>query len=342
MKPSAIIHFGLAKTGTTILQEYFACNREFLLREYGILYPSGPSNHYHFQTLISSTPENLIQIRREGISTRKDALNFARRFRESFEEELHDKRPERILFSSEYFAGSTAEEFLQIRPLFSQYSERQTAVAYMRDPWSHTTSALQQNVRDGQLAAPLRMGYRKGQAAIIRRIEHSYPGDTVVRPYFGGQGPRTDIVGDFCEFLGISQLPNHPGVSAENRSIGRVLTTVIAEFNRIWPQFDKDGLYIHSTDRDVALYNLSKLDIEDRPLVLSKRRANVIMESARNDLLEISQKYFSGNNYFEEYYMRQTFSDTDCEVSLEKLNVDDLAICFRALLREFYINSAGS
>ena len=49
-----IVHFGLAKTGTSAIQEFFHANRKTLLAEYRILYPGEEVQHWHLKA--SSAP----------------------------------------------------------------------------------------------------------------------------------------------------------------------------------------------------------------------------------------------------------------------------------------------
>jgi hypothetical protein len=331
---STIIHFGLAKTGTTYLQEYLACNRDHLLSEHGILYPSGPANHYHVQSFLSSQPETLIQVRRDGYSTPAEARRFAKRFREQFEAEVAAAKPERLLISSEYFSSMNDEEFQALRAYFARGSRGQKAVVYMRDPWSHSSSAMQQNIRDGFMAAPLRMGYRKGQIQNIRRIESVFATDeVVVRPYLGGQGERTNIVDDFNAVIGITRLPREPQIDrAENRGIGRIVATLLAEFNRIWPQFDEKGLYKYSSDRDKVVRELLGISVKDDPLAVCARRAKIIYDTAKDDIDYIQEKYFGGERIFYDYYNKQNFKERDCEIKLSNLtNSESCSIIIHAL-----------
>lgn len=332
---TAVIHFGLAKTGTTYLQEYLACNREELLQKYGILYPSGDANHFHFQTILSDAPETLIQVRRLGIEAKGKAQEFVNRFRDNFEAEVRSAKPETILISSEYFSSMSEVEFPRLKNFFAQYSAHHRAIVYMRDPWSHSVSAMQQNIRDGLLGAPLKLGYRKGQFRMIERIEGQFGQDMIVRPYLSGAGVRTNIVEDFSKLIGIDDLPNRPADSgSDNTGVGRTRATMLAELNKIWPQFDASGLYIYAPERDLLVARILELDIEDMPLRLSKRYATVIRQLADEDLAYIHHRFFDGEPVFLDHFSRQSFEDFDAEIKFETLPSETLSQIARLVLAE--------
>lgn len=328
-----IVHLGLAKTGTTILQESAFAYRERLLAEHDILYPSNGVNHFHFQGVVSDAPELLIQMRREGITTREEARARASEFLSAFEAEMIATAPQTVLISSEYFSSMPPSEFQRFFQLLSGYAEEVWAVAYMRDPWSFSQSLMQQFVRDGRYGAPLRYGYCSGQVEIIRNAENVFGDNLVVRPYFGGGSLRTDIMADFCEVIGIPTIPERTTEdAAANRSIGHLRMTLIAEFNTLWPQFDENRLYIRSVEREAALQWLIDLPLRDRPLVLTKRQVDVIQTMAKDDMDYVENRFFGGARLFTDYMVNETPPERDHTISLEKLEADDLREIVRATL----------
>lgn len=328
-----IVHLGLAKTGTTILQESAFAYRERLLTEHGILYPSNGVNHFHFQSVVSDAPELLIQIRREGITTRDEARARAAQFLADFETELHVTGAQTVLVSSEYFSSMSPSELKRLFDLLSGYADEVWAVAYMRDPWSFSASAIQQHVRDGRVASPLRFGYLRGHILAIKSAEAVFGEKLVVRPYFGGGTLRTDIIADFCEVIGIPRISEcSTENSAANRSIGYIRMTLIAELNRIWPQFDTNGVYVHSIDRDAALQWLLDLPLQDRPIVLTKRQIEVISTMAAEDMAHVENRHFGGARVFTDYMLNENPPDRDHTISLENLGEDDLREIARATL----------
>lgn len=328
-----IVHLGLAKTGTTILQESAFAYRERLLAEHDILYPSNGVNHFHFQSVVSDAPELLIQMRREGITTREEARARASEFLAAFEAELIETAPQTVLISSEYFSSMSRSELLRLYELLSGYAEEIWAVAYMRDPWSYSASIVQQHVRDGRLEAPIQFGYFGGPAKFLRVLDSVFVENLIIRPYFGGGPHRTNIVEDFCEVIGISRIPECASEGpAANRSIGHVRMTLIAELNRIWPQFDKNGVYVHSIERNFALQWLLDLPLQDRPIVLTKRQVEVIQRVATDDMDYVESRHFGGNRLFTDYMVNETPPERDHTISLEKLDADDLREIVRATL----------
>lgn len=328
-----IVHLGLAKTGTTVLQQCFHDNRQHLLDEHSILYPADGPNHFHFQSAVSDAPELLIQIRREGLTTREEAKARAAKFLADFEAELKSCNAQTVLISSEFFSSMAQSEFQRFYELLSGYAEEIWAVLYMRDPWSFSQSLMQQFVRDGRFGAPLKYGYCSGQVETIRTCESIFGERLVVRPYFGGGPQRTDIISDFCEAIGIPGLPASSAEDpAANKSIGHITMTLIAELNSAWPQFDQNGVYVHSIERDAALNWILNLPLKDRPLILTKRQVAVIQTMAKDDMDYVERRHFSGERLFTDYMVNEDPPDRDHTMSLETLTEDDLRKITRAML----------
>lgn len=320
----ATIHFGLAKTGTTYLQNYLFINKRELLEQYGVLYPGGEVNHYHFQTLLSDKPESLIQTRRTGITTREEARKFQVEFKNSFEEEIEKANPKYILISSEYFTSMSSDGLYKLKDFFLRYSKRVKAIIYVRDPWSFAVSAAQQQIRNGHLKAPTKMIYRNVHDIMIKRLEQVFEQDLIVRPYFGGEKERTDILDDFSGVLKLQKLSCLPQKSAVNPSLGRIKATALAILNDLWPQFDENSVYLFSKERDSVLGSIETADIDDERLVLSRLRAKDIMNQSKNDIDYIQNEYFEGKPLFAEYYTKLKFEDLDCDIRIENCNFSEM------------------
>jgi hypothetical protein len=328
-----IVHLGLAKTGTTILQQCLHDNRQQLLDEHSILYPAVGPNHFHFQSVVSEAPELLLQIRREGITSRDEAQTRAASFLQSFEEELKATEAETVLISSEYFSSMSQSEIRKLHDLLQSFADEVWAVLYMRDPWSFSQSLMQQFVRDGRFGAPLKYGYCSGQVETIRTCEEIFGKNLVVRPYFGGGSLRTDIIADFCEVIGVPPIPEHHAEdTAANRSMGHLRMTLIAEFNTAWPQYDANSVYVHSKERDTELQWILDLPLKDRPIVLTKRQVDVIQIMAKDDMEYVESRHFGGKRLFSDYMTNETPPERDHTISLSTLTEDDLREIVRATI----------
>ncbi|MCE9631741.1 MAG: hypothetical protein K8S94_13635 [Planctomycetia bacterium] len=327
------VHLGLAKTGTTFLQHSLFESRAHLLANHGVLYPAGGPNHWHFQSTVSIAPENLIQIRRAAISSPEKARALVEAFLADFNEEVSATMPDTIVVSSEYFAGMTPDELARLAVLFSDYAEEIIGVVYVRDPWSLSISMMQQLIRDGAIAAPFSFGYDNGHVQVLKRFERIFGDKLIVRPYLGGSLQRTDILADFCRATGIPLLREGTTRPANaNLSIGRVRSILIAEFNRHWPQYDEQGLYRHSVDRDHALQALLDLPLTDTPIVHARQQAEIIRTCARNDMDYVEQRYFGGAPIFTDYVNEETYPVFDYATRLESLTDTELREVIRATL----------
>lgn len=327
-----IVHLGLAKTGTTFLQHSLFEGRAELLADHGILFPACGSNHWHFHSVVSRSPENLIQVRREGITSPERARAIADVFLTAFDEEVSAKTPETIIVSSEYFAAMSSDELAHLQLLLENYAEQIIGVVYVRDPWSFSISMMQQLIRDGVIAAPFSFGYAAGQIEVLKRFEEVFGNKLIVRPYLGGNAPRTDILKDFCLAIGIPAIKGTANPLSRNASLGRIRSILVAEFNRQWPTYDENGLYSYSVERDRALQWLLDLPFTDTPIVHAREQAEIIRDCAEYDMKYVEQRYFGGNRIFTDYVNESDYPVFDYATRLEALTEAELRDVVRASL----------
>lgn len=331
--PRVILHIGLAKTGSTFLQECFYSCRKELLRDHNVLFPAVESNHWHLQSMVSATPERLVQMRRDGINDREAAQSRADLFWKDVQKEASRARPSTVVLSTEYFSSMSFDEMERLHAKLLDFAGEVWAVAFVRDPWSVSVSLTQQFIRDGRFSAPLDFGYFSGQAEVIKSAEAVFGEKLVVRPYFGGGSLRTDVIADFCEVIGVPQIPQHdPMGQSANLAIGHLRMTLIAEFNRAWPQFDENRVYVPSAERDAALEWLMAMPIDDRPIILTKYQVEIIQKMAKDDMDYFESHFFGGQRLFSDYMKDEAPPVRNHLVCLDTLGEHDLRSIVRGMI----------
>ena len=135
-----VLHIGLGKTGTTVLQRFLSGNRQ-ALQERGILYPEdGVVDHAH-HLFSPHVPEYM-----------QDRWSFA-----SVEEwagELSTTEASTVLLSSELMSSATADEIAPYCQALNNYFELRVVV-YLRRQDHMLASTYNQQVKSGRQKRPL-------------------------------------------------------------------------------------------------------------------------------------------------------------------------------------------
>lgn len=230
-----IVHLGLAKTGSTFLQQALFNSRAELLANHGILFPASGPNHWHFHSAVSTSPERLIQIRREGVTSPDKARAIANAFLDAYAEEVSATKPDTIIVSSEYFAAMSPEELARFARMLSGFADQLVGVVYLRDPWSFSISMMQQLIRDGMISAPFSFGYASGQIEILKRFEQIFGDNLIVRQFLGGSTHARKSSGIFAIIRAHAENDMN---YLEQRYFGgaRILSDYVNETN--YPEFD--------------------------------------------------------------------------------------------------------
>jgi hypothetical protein len=190
-----IVHYGLAKTGTTAIQFTFHQERARLL-EHGLLYPvTGAIRAHHALTPLYQPFEDLHpDIRYRFRDDPAQARANARRVWEQIKREVDRKKPERMLISSEFFfTRATAEGQERFRAILSEVSPAIGTCVYVRSPAPHFLSLAQQSAKSaGTVGPPRPLSVRRN----IEVIEAAFGARMLVRPFEPRQLQDGDVVAD--------------------------------------------------------------------------------------------------------------------------------------------------
>jgi dTDP-4-dehydrorhamnose reductase len=318
-----ILHLGLAKTGTSAIQETLHTNRQNLLDRHSILYPGKDGSHFHLQSLFSPRPETLREIQILGLSNKAEVAEFVAQYRSDFLAEIEACQPDVIVISSEYFVSMSVVELSAMREFLMTVAERIFAFCYVRDPWEFSVSMLQEMIRSGEVDRDVEFGYMESNVSIIAKFESAFPGQLTVASYSRKTGPA-NVVRDFMNRF---QLPfDECAQNAKldtNRSMGREAATVMTYLNSLYPTFNKDGEYIRDGARDWMMEALESA--ATTPLRISQRTAELIYECSRDDVAFLENRYFGGEPTFSNGYLNAKFDDFDDALSISSMEQRHLA-----------------
>ncbi|MBC6404424.1 MAG: hypothetical protein GDA41_01595 [Rhodospirillales bacterium] len=144
---TAYLHIGFSKTGTASLQRALANSRR-KLRGNGILYPGRSfPNHNFLAYSLTSLPE--LQPKKNGQPVRKSRLlGKAPELHREMEQDIEAFSGGVMIVSAELFDRLDRENCRKVVEYFSQYCNKMTVCAYVRDPFDFTVSLIQKKVNN--------------------------------------------------------------------------------------------------------------------------------------------------------------------------------------------------
>lgn len=304
-----VLHFGLAKTGSSAIQRALFENRAALLRQHGLLYPGDEENHYFLEASFADAPEQHVRLRMRGIHDRGAAQAFLQGYRERLVEQVQATRPRRILISSEYFTAMTEDGLRSLHRFLQPLARRITLFAYVRDPWSHAVSTIQEFVRSGQVADRVAIGYVRSNVEILHKFEVAF-GQRVQVAAFGAAGRPFNVVADFCHRFGIApELVDAARYVGVNAGMQRDSAIALLQVNASHPTYDAEGRYIHDAPRDWMIEALLRPVENSRPIRLSAATADRIRDDSREDLALLQYRYLGGDPVLSDAYGRLRLSE---------------------------------
>lgn len=152
-----ILHIGMPKTGSTALQDSLHRSQD-ALRAQGVLYPENPGkvgfiNHKYIVADLMDhdrLPRHLV--RGQDAETIADKQ---RAFRKHLMRQVRDTRPRGLVISTEsLFRTFNQAARDKLAALFADLRTEPEAVAYLRKPSAHFTSALQQHIKASSIVRP--------------------------------------------------------------------------------------------------------------------------------------------------------------------------------------------
>jgi hypothetical protein len=333
-----VLHAGLAKTGSSAIQRALFASKQALLEKCGLLFPGEWDNHFLLQAAFSEDPAAQARVEMLGLHGRHSALEYLRRYRESLLNEIETARPRRIVISSEYFTAMSVPELQSMREFLEPLAKIIVPMVYVRDPWSHAISTIQELIRAGRLDHEVPLGYVMSNVEIIDKIERAFGRRVNVAPY-GPQmqgGQDFNVVADFCQRLAIPSSVIDPSRYTEvNAAMRRETAVALLHLNRMFPTYGPDGHYIADPARDWMIEALVSSPLPRTPIRPSKATAQAIYDESRTDLARLQFRYFGGSTVLQDQFKSVLTIDEADELKLESASMvkayDYLFQCMRSL-----------
>lgn len=239
-----LLHLGMAKTGTTSLQETLGRNRK-KLKSLGVIYPSvKPYNHsFKFQVLFKDSPQDSFhykQLAPDSDEQWQKELDLLRRqwvdTFTSFDEGV-------CVISAENLPGMKEKEIERLLNFVQPHFDRISAIVYVREPRESLRSHWEQDVKEslGELSGEallqraksrLSYGFLDRWSAVLGRDKMT------VRPFDADKFHGGSLLADFFHY---GDLGDYPELNIQerqsNQSLGPEGASFLQAFNRRYPQF---------------------------------------------------------------------------------------------------------
>ncbi|KAA1194522.1 hypothetical protein F0M18_03600 [Pseudohalioglobus sediminis] len=251
-----VLHIGMAKTGSTTIQNSLGSASAALAQEGIVCAPWQPYNHsFDFTVLFMQNPKKSFLYKQ--LSPIDD---------EAWESELQCLRQQwtglfsgitegTCIVSAENLTRLSRDEIEQLRLFVDPYFDCVRAIAYVRDPLKSLKSQWEQDVKEMQQPVDAetllqgtkqRMGYR----FLERWMESVGEENLVLRRFDPAAFHNGSLLDDFFHAL---DLPSPADIALEevssNQSLGADGVAFLLELNSRYPQY-KDGAY--NPDRGLA------------------------------------------------------------------------------------------
>src|SRR5215207_8482739 len=132
MTKRAVIHIGMAKTGTKTIQKALFSARLKLLSDAQILYPSIAANHsIYLGTIFRDEVPRLLQMIEPDATDESSVARVREKFRASLEADIANPNWHTLVFSAESLSGFKPEAIARLIEWLTEYVSDISAVAYV-------------------------------------------------------------------------------------------------------------------------------------------------------------------------------------------------------------------
>lgn len=320
-----ILHFGLAKTGSTALQRVLYTQKQSLLKYHNTLYPGNVEAHHFIQAIFLSKPMMSPEIQRLNLGSEAAIRDFLSAQRTKLLEEINESKPERIIISSEYFAAMDEAELNLLRVLFESVACDIKLFGYVRNPWSFTISSTQEMIRAGYIAKNVKLDYVKSNIEILEKFESAFESVATVVPFIEDI-TEFDVVTDFCNRFGFYALvATQKADRATNRRMNLEATCAMLHLNELYPICREDGVIEPYPARDwmAEALQLSPLDVT--PIEMNRATYQDIFDKCLGDSQMMNERYFAKTDPWKVYFKSQKARDFDDLLSISRLTSEEVS-----------------
>jgi hypothetical protein len=245
-KPTAILHIGVEKTGTSTIQEFLHLNRK-MLAENGICFPKsiGMRNHRPLASWCISDQRNDVFLRMNQLTQPSKRKQWKREFILGFEAELSGLSSEikQVIFSSEHFSSllNHPAEIKTLKQILGQWFTNIRVLVYLRRQDSLTVSTYSNVCRAGivsdkVLTAPKELRPFVNYRNMLHKWSRIFGMETIEPVVFEKNLLyQNDLIADFVHRNGLPEHLNYKIPENKNESLSQITQEAAQLFNRKFP-----------------------------------------------------------------------------------------------------------
>ena len=300
-----VLHPGMAKTGTSSIQDTLGNSIE-VLREHSVYYPPWrPFNHsYELSALFRRNPVNSFYYKQFAPESEEAWEAELARLRSKWSDFFQSFSEGTCIVSAESMEQFSVEEISALVEFTAPHFDQCRAVLYVRDPLSAIKSRWEQSVKELEQPvsgeALLENAKRRIHFRALRRWGRAMgEANIVVRPFKSEAFFNGNLLDDFFHCAGLPQLLEvalNPQES--NTSLGKAGTAFLLQFNGRYPLYREGGLNPERAlaDNPDLLYSLIR-ELSPEQLSLdvrfSEEEAQTINEEIRylNQFIEPADQF---------------------------------------------------
>jgi hypothetical protein len=242
-----VLHPGMAKTGTSSIQDTLGNSIE-ALREHDVYYPPWrPFNHsYELSALFRRNPVNSFYYKQFAPESEEAWEAEAGRLRDKWSDFFQSFSEGTCIVSAESMEQFSVEEITALVEFASPYFDQCRAILYVRDPLSAIKSRWEQSVKELEQPVSgetlLENAKRRIHFRALRRWGRAMGEDRIlVRSFKPEAFFNGNLLDDFFHCAGLPQLLDAALDSQEsNTSLGKAGTAFLLQFNGRYPLY-RDG-----------------------------------------------------------------------------------------------------
>lgn len=243
-----VLHIGMAKTGTSSIQDALGNGAELLADQQVYYPPWQPFNHsFTFPVLFKGNAASSFHYKRLSPISDEDWASELERLRRDWIGHFESFSDGVCVISAEALPGLSVKEIGKLQDFVKPYFDDITAIAYVRDPVDSIRSLWEQEVKEmvdpvggEELLADTKRRHRYHflqRWAEVLGNEH-----LIVRPLKSESLIDNSLIADFFHFAQLGELISTNVQETEsNRSLGPEGVAFLLAFNRRHPQY-QDGI----------------------------------------------------------------------------------------------------
>lgn len=331
MDGKLILHIGMAKTGSTSIQDALALNRDYLIKKDVYYAATNGKDKTMFARIFRKNPytDNYLKITYKTNDRIREALDKSIL---RWEDLLEKNTCSNTIISCEGLTFLDHDEINTLKDFLLKYFDEKEIMVliYVRDPISFVKSMVAWAVKTGESSMETAIYNHKNNNHFdyIYRYEKLFK-NIIIRPFNKKSFYKGELMDDFFNTCEIDIKTTESMYDRKNESVGMYSAVILSGLNEKYPIFNEDGInkqrgmnhqlpfekflniFVDAPDKnfDISL-NLKKSD---------KKRFNKVIDHV-NTYLDDKDKFEYVDNYSDAKNIPKSLSDIPNDFYIDLIN----------------------